>query len=78
MSEEKSSQERVENAHLLKGFTMVNIGTDNLVIIEGEKDGSSIDILIPYKFMSEAVEIMRLEIQKQVNSNVKEISDSEG
>jgi hypothetical protein len=70
MSEEptqKTNQERIDNAYALKGITMFNVGTDNVLLIEGSKEnGESVDIALTYDFISKAVEQMRLEIQKNI------------
>jgi uncharacterized NAD-dependent epimerase/dehydratase family protein len=69
MSEEptqKTNQERIDNAYALKGITMFNVGTDNLLMIEGSKEnGDSVDIILSYDFISKAVEQMQIEIRNK-------------
>jgi hypothetical protein len=63
MSEEtnqtKPSEEltkRVNSAYVAKDYTLLNGGTDNIVMIQGErKDSDPVDILLTYDGMEEVL-----------------------
>ena len=63
MSEEtnqpKTSEEltnRVNSAYVAKDYTLLNGGTDNIVMIQGErKDSDPVDILLTYDGMEEVL-----------------------
>ncbi len=63
MSEEtnqtKPSEEltkRVNGAYVAKDYTLLNGGTDNIVMIQGEREGvESVDVLLTYEGMEEVV-----------------------
>jgi hypothetical protein len=63
MSEEtnqpKTSEEltsRVNNAYVAKDYTLLNGGTDNIVMIQGErKDSDPVDVLLTYDGMEEVL-----------------------
>jgi hypothetical protein len=63
MSEETKQQDpsevltnRVNNAYVAKDYTLLNGGTDNIVMIQGErKDSDPVDILLTYDGMEEVL-----------------------
>jgi len=38
--------ERVNNAYIANGYTLLNGGSDNVVMVKGEKDDKSVDLLL--------------------------------
>jgi hypothetical protein len=67
MSEEtnqpKTSEEltsRVNNAYVAKDYTLLNGGTDNIVMIQGErKDSDPVDVLLTYDGMEEVLKSLK-------------------
>ena len=67
MSEEtnqpKTSEEltsRVNNAYVAKDYTLLNGGTDNIVMIQGErKDSDPVDVLLTYDGMEEVLNSLK-------------------
>jgi hypothetical protein len=63
MSEETKQQDpsevltnRVNSAYVAKDYTLLNGGTDNIVMIQGErKDADPVDILLTYDGMEEVL-----------------------
>ena len=63
MSEETKQQDpsevltnRVNSAYVAKDYTLLNGGTDNIVMIQGErKDTDPVDILLTYDGMEEVL-----------------------
>jgi hypothetical protein len=63
MSEETKQQKpsevltnRVNNAYVAKDYTLLNGGTDNIVMIQGEREGvEPVDIVLTYEGMEEVV-----------------------
>jgi hypothetical protein len=63
MSEETKQQDlsevltnRVNSAYVAKDYTLLNGGTDNIVMIQGErKDSDPVDILLTYDGMEEVL-----------------------
>ena len=49
-------QERVDKAYIAKGYTLLNGGTDNILMIQGQKDETSTDILMTFDGAKEMVE----------------------
>lgn len=84
MSEEtnqtKPSEEltnRVNSAYVAKDYTLLNGGTDNIVMIQGErKDSDPVDILLTYEGMEEVVASLK-ESTKSKQEEVKEESSDD-
>jgi hypothetical protein len=57
--QEKPSEEltkRVNGAYVAKDYTLLNGGTDNIVMIQGEREGvDPVDVLLTYEGMEEIV-----------------------
>jgi hypothetical protein len=57
--QEKPSEEltkRVNGAYVAKDYTLLNGGTDNIVMIQGEREGvDPVDVLLTYEGMEEVV-----------------------
>lgn len=56
--------ERVNSAYIASDFTLLNGGTDNIIMISGEKDESSIDILVTFDALEQVLSDLKPEIQK--------------
>jgi hypothetical protein len=57
-SEELTS--RVNSAYVAKDYTLLNGGTDNIVMIQGErKDADPVDILLTYDGMEEVLKSLK-------------------
>jgi hypothetical protein len=59
--------ERVNNAFVANNYTLLNGGTDNVVMIKGEKESSidgrnSVDVLLTLEGMEEVAETLRAEV----------------
>jgi hypothetical protein len=55
-----SLQERVDKAYIAKGYTLLNGGTDNIVMIQGErKDVDPVDVLLTYDGMEEVLKSLK-------------------
>jgi hypothetical protein len=67
MSEETKQQDpsevltnRVNSAYVAKDYTLLNGGTDNIVMIQGErKDSDPVDILLTYDGMEEVLKSLK-------------------
>jgi hypothetical protein len=67
MSEETKQQDpsevltnRVNSAYVAKDYTLLNGGTDNIVMIQGErKDSDSVDVLLTYDGMEEVLKSLK-------------------
>jgi hypothetical protein len=51
-----SLQERVDKAYIAKGYTLLNGGTDNILMIQGEKGEANADILMTFEGAKEMVD----------------------
>lgn len=51
--------ERIEAAYLASNYTLLNGGTDNVVMVGGHKDGNFVDILLTLEGMEEMAENLR-------------------
>jgi hypothetical protein len=61
--------ERVNNAYIANGYTLLNGGSDNVVMVKGEKDDKSVDLLLTLEGMEEVATTLRSELDKKPNSN---------
>lgn len=53
--------ERVNNAYIANNYTLLNGGTDNVIMISGEKDDASASMLLTLEGMEEVVKTLRAE-----------------
>jgi hypothetical protein len=60
---------RVNNAYIANGYTLLNGGSDNVVMVKGEKDDKSVDLLLTLEGMEEVATTLRSELDKKPNSN---------
>jgi hypothetical protein len=75
MSEEQTNEtsqlvnneltERVNNAYIASNYTLLNGGTDNVVMVKGDKDDKSVDILLTLEGMEEVSKTLRDEVSKK-------------
>lgn len=56
-------QERVDKAYIAKGYTLLNGGSDNILMIQGEKNESNADILMTLEGAKEMVDQLASEAQ---------------
>jgi hypothetical protein len=61
--------ERVNNAYIANGYTLLNGGSDNVVMVKGEKDDKSVDLLLTLEGMEEVATTLRSELDKKPDSN---------
>jgi hypothetical protein len=54
--------DRVNNAYLANNYTLLNGGTDNVVMIKGDKDDKSVDVLLTLEGMEEVSKTLRAEV----------------
>lgn len=72
MSEEQNQEpkvnneltERVNKASVANNFTLLNGGTDNIIMISGDKDGVTTDILVTYEGLEQVVQDLKADIEK--------------
>ena len=57
--------ERVNNAYLANNYTLLNGGSDNVVMIKGDKDDKSVDILLTLEGMEEVSKTLRAEVDSK-------------
>jgi hypothetical protein len=57
--------ERVNSAYLANNYTLLNGGTDNVVMIKGDKDDKSIDVLLTLEGMEEVSKTLREEVDNK-------------
>jgi len=85
MSEEQTNEttpvvnnqltERVNNAYIANGYTLLNGGGDNVIMISGDKGDASADMLLTLDGMEEVGKTLRAEaeaIQKPEEKSDKE------
>ena len=54
--------ERVNNAFIANGYTLLNGGSDNVIMISGDKDDASLDMLLTLEGMEEVSKTLRAEV----------------
>jgi hypothetical protein len=55
--------ERVNNAYIASNYTLLNGGTDNVVLIKGEKDDKDpVDVMLTLEGMEEVSKTLRDEV----------------
>jgi hypothetical protein len=77
MSEEQNQEpkvnneltERVNKASVANNFTLLNGGTDNIIMISGDKDGVTTDILVTYDGLEQVVQELKADIKNAESSN---------
>jgi hypothetical protein len=55
--------ERVNNAYIANGYTLLNGGGDNVIMISGDKDDASADMLLTLDGMEEVGKTLRAEAE---------------
>ena len=55
--------ERVNNAYIANNYTLLNGGTENVVMIGGDKDDKSVDVLLTLEGMEEVAATLRAEME---------------
>ncbi len=53
--------ERVNKAYIANNYTLLNGGSDNIVMISGEKDEESVDVMLTLEGMEEVSASLRAE-----------------
>lgn len=66
--------ERVNNAYIASNYTLLNGGTDNVVMVRGDKESSidgknSVDVLLTLEGMEEVSKTLRAEVDSKPESN---------
>ena len=84
MSEEQQSNEtapvvnnelteRVNNAYIASNYTLLNGGTDNVVMVKGDRgeddNKQSVDVLLTLEGMEEVGKTLRAEVDSKSESN---------
>lgn len=65
--------ERVNNAYIASNYTLLNGGTDNVVMISGEKDGKdAVDVMLTLEGMEEVSKTLRDEVDSKPEAEKKE------
>lgn len=59
--------ERVNNAYIANGYTLLNGGSDNVVMVSGDKDDQKADMLLTLEGMSEVVDQLKKEVNELGN-----------
>ena len=54
-------QERVDKAYIAKGYTLLNGGSDNILMIQGENNEANADILMTFEGAKEMVNQLEVE-----------------
>ena len=57
--------ERVNNAYIANNYTLLNGGTDNVIMISGDKNDASADMLLTLEGMEEVSKTLRAEADKK-------------
>lgn len=57
--------ERVNKAYIANNYTLLNGGTDNVVMVNGEKDGVTVDLLLTLEGMEEVASTLRKEVESR-------------
>lgn len=68
--------ERVNNAYIANGYTLLNGGSDNVVMVSGDKDDQKADMLLTLEGMSEVVEQLKKEVNELGNKVSSDNSES--
>jgi len=55
--------ERVNNAFIANGYTLLNGGADNVVMVSGDKDDKKADMLLTLEGMGEVVDQLKKELE---------------
>jgi hypothetical protein len=62
-------QDRVDKAYIAKGYTLFNGGTDNILMIQGEKNETTADILMTFDGIKEMVDQLEPDTQPKEEKN---------
>ena len=57
--------ERVNNAYIANNYTLLNGGADNVVMVKGDKDDKSVDMLLTLEGMEEVSKTLRAEVDNK-------------
>ena len=61
--------ERVNNAYIANNYTLLNGGTDNVVMVKGDREGfdkkESVDVLLTLEGMEEVSKTLRAEVDNK-------------
>lgn len=68
--------DRVNNAYIANGYTLLNGGTDNVVMVSGDKDDQKADMLLTLEGMSEVVDQLKKEVNELGNKVSSDNSES--
>lgn len=68
--------ERVNNAYIANGYTLLNGGTDNVVMVSGDKNDQKADMLLTLEGMSEVVNQIKKEVNELGNKVSSDNSES--
>jgi len=58
---------RLNSAYIASDFTLLNGGSDNIVMISGEKNGEKIDLLVTYDALEQIVQDLKKEVTLKNN-----------
>ena len=65
--------ERVNNAYIASNYTLLNGGTDNVVMVKGDRGNDdnkqSVDVLLTLEGMEEVSKTLRAEVDSKPESN---------
>ena len=65
--------ERVNNAYIASNYTLLNGGTDNVVMVKGDRgeddNKQSVDVLLTLEGMEEVSKTLRAEVDSKPESN---------
>ena len=62
-------QDRVDKAYIAKGYTLLNGGSDNILMIQGEKNEATADILMTFDGIKEMVRQLEPDTQPKEEKN---------
>jgi uncharacterized phage infection (PIP) family protein YhgE len=61
--------ERVNNAYIANNYTLLNGGTENVIMISGDKNDTSADMLLTLEGMEEVSKTLRAEADNKPESS---------
>lgn len=62
-------KDRVDKAYIAKGYTLLNGGTDNILMIQGEKNETTADILMTFEGIKEMVDQLEPDTKPKEEKN---------
>lgn len=69
--------ERINKSYIASSFTLLNGGTDNLLMITANKEESSVDILVTYEALEQVLNDLKPEIKAAKQSNEQRVELSQ-